>query len=106
MTTVTVVVAVQTVQLEVPMLQLEIPLLQLTRHLQLLLTRVLRHTKIIMPLPSVANAEDRDVIDARVNLALGQMWSKLPDTRKLSPRAKAMLVMPSVLKGGFIVGGV
>ncbi len=58
-----------------------------------------------LALPSVANAEDRDVIDARVNLALGQMWSKLPDTRKLSPRAKAMLVMPSVLKGGFIVGG-
>lgn len=52
-----------------------------------------------------AYAEDREVIDARVNLALGKMWSKLPDTRKLSPLAKAMLVMPEVLKGGFIVGG-
>lgn len=55
--------------------------------------------------PSIARAEDREVIDARVNLALGKMWSKLPDTRKLSPLAKAMLVMPEVLKGGFIVGG-
>ena len=56
-------------------------------------------------MPSIGHSESRDVIDARVNLALGQMWSKLPETRKLSPRAKAMLVMPEVLKGGFIVGG-
>lgn len=52
-----------------------------------------------------ARAEEREVIDARVNLALGTMWSKLPDTRKLSPKARAMLVMPEVLKGGFIIGG-
>ncbi len=52
-----------------------------------------------------ARAEDREVIDARVNLALGQMWAGLPETRKLSSRAKAMLVMPDVLKGGLIVGG-
>lgn len=52
-----------------------------------------------------AQAEDREVIDARVNLALGKMWSKLPETRKLSSRARAMLVMPEVLKGGFVVGG-
>jgi len=52
-----------------------------------------------------AYAEDADVIDARVNLALGKMYSKLPNTRKLSHNAKGMLVMPSVLKGGFIVGG-
>lgn len=50
-------------------------------------------------------AEDADVIDARVNLALGKMFAKLPDTRKLSHNAKGMLVMPSVLKGGLIVGG-
>ena len=58
-----------------------------------------------LALPSASHAEDKDVIDARVNLALGRMWSKLPDTRTLSSRAKAMLVMPEVLKGGFIVGG-
>ena len=52
-----------------------------------------------------ALAEDRDVIDARVNLALGTMWSKLPETRKLSPRARAMLVMPDVFKGGFVLAG-
>ena len=54
---------------------------------------------------TIARAEERDVIDARVNLALGRMWSQLPETRKLSSRAIAMLVMPDVLKGGLIVGG-
>lgn len=49
--------------------------------------------------------EDRSIIDARVNLALGKMWSKIPDSRKLSSRAKGMLVMPEVLKGGLVVGG-
>jgi len=52
-----------------------------------------------------ARAEDREVIDSRVNLALGTMWSRLPDSRKLASRAKALLVMPDVLKGGLIVGG-
>ena len=59
----------------------------------------------ITAIPSFALAADREVIDARVNLALGEMWSKLPQTRQLSPKAHAMLVMPEVLKGGLIVGG-
>lgn len=54
-------------------------------------------------LPAVA--EDADVIDARVNLALGKMYAQVPNTRRISHNAKGMLVMPSVLKGGFIVGG-
>lgn len=49
--------------------------------------------------------EDRSVIDARVNLAMGRMFAKVPDTRKLAPRAKAILMMPDVLKAGFIAGG-
>lgn len=52
-----------------------------------------------------AQAEDREVIDARVNLALGRMWANLPASRTLSSRARAMLVMPEVLKGGLLVGG-
>lgn len=56
-------------------------------------------------LPALAMAEDREVIDARVNLALGRMYSSVPDSRGLSSRARAMLVMPSVLKGGFLLGG-
>ncbi|MFK7941774.1 MAG: YSC84-related protein [Paracoccaceae bacterium] len=52
-----------------------------------------------------ANAEDRDVIDARVNLALGRMYKEIPESRALSSRARAMLVMPEVLKGGLLLGG-
>lgn len=52
-----------------------------------------------------AHAEEKEVIDARVNLALGRMWANLPETRKLSSRASAILVMPEVLKGGLILGG-
>ena len=51
------------------------------------------------------STEDREVIDARVNLALGRMWSRLPETRALSSKARAMLVMPEVFKGGLLVGG-
>lgn len=61
-------------------------------------------SSVIAPV-TTARAEDREVIDARVNLALGVMWSKLPQTRKISPRAKGMLVMPEVVKGGLIIGG-
>lgn len=52
-----------------------------------------------------AAAADRDVIDARVTLALKTMYRQLPDTKKLAPRARGMLVMPEVLKGGFLLGG-
>ena len=52
-----------------------------------------------------AHAEEREVIDARVNLALGKMYKEIPESRALSSRARAMLVMPEVIKGGFVLGG-
>jgi len=52
-----------------------------------------------------ARAADAAAIDARVNLALGQLWSEVPSARDLASRAKAMLVMPDVIKAGFILGG-
>ena len=52
-----------------------------------------------------ARSEDRDVIRARVNLALGRMYREIPESRALSSRARAMLVMPEVLKGGLLLGG-
>ncbi|MEM7508510.1 MAG: YSC84-related protein [Pseudomonadota bacterium] len=52
-----------------------------------------------------ARAEDAEVIEARVNLALGKMYAQVPGSRELATRAKAILVMPDVIKGGFIVGG-
>lgn len=52
-----------------------------------------------------ALAEDRAVINTRVNLALDTLWRQVPSARKVANRARAMLVMPDVVKGGLIVGG-
>jgi lipid-binding SYLF domain-containing protein len=52
-----------------------------------------------------ARAESRDVIDTRVRAALDELYRKSPDTRQLAERARGVLVMPHVLKGGFILGG-
>lgn len=52
-----------------------------------------------------ALAENAEVIKARVNLAMGRMYSQIPQTRQLASKARAMLVMPDVVKGGLIVGG-
>ena len=52
-----------------------------------------------------ALAAEAAVIDARVNLAMGRLYSEVPSARDLASQAKAMLVMPDVVKGGFIVGG-
>ncbi|MCL5775885.1 YSC84-related protein [Limibaculum sp. FT325] len=52
-----------------------------------------------------AQAEDAAVIDARVNIALEKLFADVPGTRELSQRAVGILVMPDVVKGGFILGG-
>jgi lipid-binding SYLF domain-containing protein len=60
----------------------------------------------LLTLPSLpAQATDATTIDARVNLAMGRLYSDIPSARDLAIRAKAMLVMPKVVKGGFIIGG-
>lgn len=58
-----------------------------------------------IPAAGPAQAANRTVIDNRVRMALDQMYAQLPETRDLASRARAMLVMPSVVKGGFILGG-
>lgn len=52
-----------------------------------------------------ARAANREVIDTRVRQALDELYRRMPDTRDLAQRARAVLVMPRVLKGGFILGG-
>ncbi|MEM1345209.1 MAG: YSC84-related protein [Pseudomonadota bacterium] len=52
-----------------------------------------------------ALANEAEVIDARVDLALARLYREIPGSEALAARASAVLVMPSVVKGGFIVGG-
>jgi len=52
-----------------------------------------------------AAAADAQVIDSKVNLAMSRLWKEVPGSKELSERAKAMLIMPNVVKGGLIVGG-
>lgn len=52
-----------------------------------------------------AQAADRAVIDARINIALNKFYALYPAAREVASKARALLVMPEVVKGGLIVGG-
>lgn len=56
-------------------------------------------------LPATGRAESRDVIETRVRAAMDEMYRTVPGARELAGRARAVLVMPHVIKGGFILGG-
>jgi lipid-binding SYLF domain-containing protein len=43
-------------------------------------------------------------IDREVDAALQQLYSSEPGSRELAARAKAILIFPSVVKAGFLVG--
>jgi lipid-binding SYLF domain-containing protein len=55
--------------------------------------------------PKPALADEAEVIDARVGLALSALYTSVEGSRELAAQARGMLIMPSVVKGGFIVGG-
>ncbi|MEM6973879.1 MAG: YSC84-related protein [Pseudomonadota bacterium] len=52
----------------------------------------------------LAAAAEGEVIDRRVDLALRELYATVPGARELASRAVGVLVMPKVVKGGFIVG--
>ncbi|MGC7405556.1 BPSL1445 family SYLF domain-containing lipoprotein [Pandoraea pneumonica] len=54
--------------------------------------------------PSV-NANKRREIDASVNGALDKMYTTVKGSRELVSKARGVLVFPSVLQAGFVVGG-
>ncbi|MEM9783976.1 MAG: YSC84-related protein [Pseudomonadota bacterium] len=51
-----------------------------------------------------AAAAEADVIERRVDLALRELYETVPGSRELAGRAEGVLVMPKIVKGGFIVG--
>ncbi len=50
-------------------------------------------------------ATRRQAIDANVDRALSQLYTQAPGSRELVSSAKGVLVFPSVVSAGFIVGG-
>ncbi|AJC20403.1 BPSL1445 family SYLF domain-containing lipoprotein [Pandoraea pulmonicola] len=54
---------------------------------------------------SGVNANKRREIDASVNGALDRMYASVKGSRELVNRARGVLVFPSVLQAGFVVGG-
>ncbi len=51
------------------------------------------------------HAESKVEIDAKVAAAVKDFYAKVGAGRELASKAVGMLVFPSVLKGGFVVGG-
>ncbi|MDJ1163773.1 YSC84-related protein [Burkholderia gladioli pv. gladioli] len=50
------------------------------------------------------NASKRQAIDASVNATLSRLYSTVPGSRELAAKSRGILVFPSVLQAGFIVG--
>jgi lipid-binding SYLF domain-containing protein len=59
---------------------------------------------ICMACPSAWGASAAE-IDRGARSALQQLYAQSPSARALGQKAKAVLVFPSIVKGGFIVGG-
>ena len=50
-------------------------------------------------------SSDRSSLDAEATIALQELYADSPDAAELGKQAKAILIFPSVIKGGFIIGG-
>lgn len=50
-------------------------------------------------------AAERRSIDSNTDAALARLYAQVPNSREMVSRASGVLVFPSVLSGGFVVGG-
>jgi len=57
------------------------------------------------PSASSDPAARRRSIDAKVDEALGKLFEQVPGSKELASKAKGVLVFPSVVSAGFVVGG-
>ena len=55
--------------------------------------------------PAAAPAASKAEIDRDARAALASLYKKVPGAKALGDKAVAVLVFPSIVKGGFIVGG-
>lgn len=62
-------------------------------------------TALLFGLISTADAASKDEIDAKVQEAVETFYKTSSAGKQLAEKAQAMLVFPSIVKAGFIVGG-
>jgi lipid-binding SYLF domain-containing protein len=55
--------------------------------------------------PQATTAATRSEINRDVDIALRTLYKTTPEAKKISKIAKGILVFPSIIQGGFIVGG-
>lgn len=60
---------------------------------------------LLLALPQLVLADTAAEIDRDVNIALKKLYQTTPAARKVADISKGILVFPSILKGGFIIGG-
>lgn len=52
-----------------------------------------------------ASADSAAAIEADVDAALKELFGTVPGSQELAARARGVLVMPKIIKGGLIIGG-
>ena len=72
------------------------------------MTRLTRRAALaaaIIAIPAIAAADSAAEIEADVDHAMDRMFATVPGTKELAARARGVLIMPDVVKGGLIIGG-
>lgn len=59
----------------------------------------------LLAIPQISQAETAAEINRDVDIALKTLYKSTPAAKKISEISKGILVFPSIIKGGFIIGG-
>jgi len=60
---------------------------------------------ILIMFSQVGFTASKDEIDAEIKAALDQLYKTTPEAKELSAKAKGILVFPSIVKAGLVIGG-
>ena len=75
------------------------------RTLLTLLSLILVSVTVYLGIPSLAQAASASEINRNATQALITLYKNTPGAKALADKSKAILVFPSIVKGGFIVAG-